>query len=138
MAELRPRSVVWAVALAGLVAFAGLVAAAVVIVIVAKAAPGVALSDGFYWGSALAAVVLQVGVGALGGRLAVPRLRRAGVGWGRWLYALAAVGPGVVALLGFLRADVPFPVLGTLAPVCAAVAGAAWSVRRETDSPDSS
>ncbi|MBC6457758.1 hypothetical protein [Actinomadura sp. HBU206391] len=124
------RRVAAAVGLTVGVALAGVTVAVVVVVIVSGTATEFALSDGFFWASAVAAVFVQLLVGTLAGRLAAPRLRRAGVTEGLPRYALAAAGPATVSLLASLHPveGIP-PVPGVLLPVVAAAGGAAMGVR---------
>ena len=118
-----------AVGLAMGVTLAGVIAVIVVVVIVSFTATLFALSDGFFWGSTAVGLIVYLLSGGLAGRLAAPRLCRAGVA-DRSMYALAAAGPATVALLLNLRPveSIP-PVLGVLLPVVATVAGAALGVR---------
>jgi hypothetical protein len=120
------RGVVAAVALTVGVMLAGVTAAVVVVVTVSWTATGFALSDGFFWGSAVVGILVQLLAGGLAGRLAAARLRRAGVTTGPSRYALAAAGPATVALLANLHPVEGIPsVPGVLLPVVAAAAGAA-------------
>jgi hypothetical protein len=129
------RGVARAAALGAGVALAGATASVAVAAILV--AGDAALSPWFYRTSAAAVVPLHAALGALAGRRAAPRLRRAGMAPGRSLYALAAVGPVAVALLAGPRpvGDIPHPV-SALVPAFAAAAGAAaMCVRREGRRP---
>jgi hypothetical protein len=119
-----------AVGLAMGVTLAGVIAVIVVVVIVSFTATLFALSDGFFWGSTAVGLIVYLLSGGLAGRLAAPRLCRAGLAEGRSLYALAVAGPATVALLLNLRPveSIP-PVLGVLLPVVATIAGSALGVR---------
>lgn len=122
-----------ALALSALVSLAGVLAAAVVVVMVAGTSPDTALSDGFFWGSAAALVVLHLAAGAVSGRLSGPMLSGAGLG-GRARIAAAVAGPALIALVTNLNpVDGIPPVAGTLLPVAAAVAGVLAGLRLAGD-----
>ncbi|RAY11623.1 hypothetical protein DPM19_28760 [Actinomadura craniellae] len=104
----------------------GLLAAAVLVVAMIALLPDVVLTDGFYWVSAAGVLVVNLAAGAVAGRLAAPRLARAGAPAGRIRYALAAAGPVVVALLTNLNPISGIPMaLRVVLPVCAAAGGVA-------------
>jgi hypothetical protein len=125
----RGRTVAVTILLGALVSFLGLLVAFAVVAVVAVTATDTALSGGFYWGSAVAGVLVLAGSGLIAGRMAVPRLRRAGLVGGVLPYAVAAAGPMLVALVWFSRPAVGGPVFGVLVPALAAGGGAAIGVR---------
>lgn len=128
------RRVATAVGVSAAAALAVPVAAMAVVVALALANPELVMSDGVFWASAAAVVVVQLVGGLLAGRLAGPRLARAGVERGSARYALAAAAPLAAALLMNLHpVDGIPPVAGTVVPVLAAALGVYVGMR--TGSP---
>ncbi|WP_329519611.1 hypothetical protein [Spirillospora sp. NBC_01491] len=104
------------------ISLAGLAVAAAVVVLVAVAAPGLAVSDGFWWGSAVAAVLLQLGLGYAGTRRP---LRYSASDLYEPPRAVAGAGPVLVAVAAHLGLAVQGEVTAGVLPMCAAVLGAA-------------
>ncbi|SEG43441.1 hypothetical protein SAMN04489712_105196 [Thermomonospora echinospora] len=125
------RGVAAAVAVSAVAALAVPVAAMTVVVALALADPELVVSDGVFWASAVAVVVVQLVGGLLAGHLAGPRLARAGVERGRARYALAVAAPLTIALLINLHPVEGIPALpGMLVPILAAAGGVLLGVRR--------
>jgi hypothetical protein len=132
MTMVHHRGVAATVGLSAAVVLAVLVAAMAAVVALAAVSPRLALSEGVFWVSAAAVVVVHLVGGVLAGRLAGPRLARAGLGRAGTRYAWAATAPAAIALVTNLRPveGIP-PILGTLVPVLAAATGVFLGVRRD-------
>jgi hypothetical protein len=112
------------------VTLAGVIALFTVVVVVSVTATAFALSDGFFWASAAAVPIMQMLCGVIAGRLAAPRLRRAGVPEGPRSQLLAAAGPAAIALLTNARPVDGIPLVpGILVPIAAAAVGTAVGMR---------
>ncbi|GAA2075598.1 hypothetical protein [Actinomadura alba] len=108
----------------------GVIALFAVVVVVSVTATAFALSDGFFWASAAAVVIMQLLCGVVAGRLAAPRLGRAGMAEGWRSHAIAAAGPVAVALLTNARpVEGISPVPGVVVPIAAAAVGTVVGVR---------
>ncbi|MEW2352526.1 hypothetical protein [Spirillospora sp. NPDC029432] len=123
------RAVAGAVLRGALVSLAGMLGALVLVLLAAVVLPDVALSTGFFWVSAGAAVVLQFVLGFAGTGAAVRYLAGRGMR-GPSFAAVAATGPLLVAVLVQLGALAEGEPLAAWPPLLAAAAGAAAGARR--------
>lgn len=110
---------------------AGLLALAVAVLItILLVPPRSAVSIQFFWGSLGLFLLTHLATGLVAGRRSPRRLENAGVGPGWTSLLLTLSGPtGMAMLIGLAEAGQGSVLLGTVAPICAAAAGATIGFR---------